>query len=165
MKKFWIGFLIVGILIGGVMSALEDDEDTVTFELAADAEVVETTEATEAAEAAEHTVLSFLDNFIEYGYTAEQIEAMRAILVNVGITEISELEIGEVSYGMQVVKGVAPKDVRVQFNIENGVLYYVHIYSSNLNGLLDDRADLYYEFDGGYLKKIDWENETVVDYN
>ena len=125
--------------------------------------------------------LAFLDDFTEYGYTEEQIESMREILLNVGINEITDLEIGAVSYGMQVVKGVAfryddigwDKEVHVQFNIENGVLYYVHIYcpsygTSNqptyLSGLEDRRAELYYDTEGGYLKRIDWENKTVVDY-
>lgn len=125
--------------------------------------------------------LAFLNDFTEYGYTEEQIESMREILLNVGINEITDLEIGAVSYGMQVVKGVAfryddigwDKEVHVQFNIENGVLYYVHIYcpsygTSNqptyLSGLEDRRAELYYDTEGGYLKRIDWENKTVVDY-
>lgn len=123
------------------------------------------------------TVLGFLDDFTEYGYTAEQIEDMRTILTNVGVTELTDLEIGNVSYGMQVVKGVAfsswPKEVHIQFNIENGVLYYVHLYCPSymtenhptyLQGLEDRRAELYYDAEGGYLKKIDWENKVVVDY-
>lgn len=125
--------------------------------------------------------LPFLDDFTEYGYTEEEIEAMREILVNVGITEITDLETTPVSYGMQVVKGVAfryddlgfDKEVHVQFNIENGILYFVHIYcpsygTSNqptyLSGLEDRRAELYYDTEGGYLKRIDWENKSVVDY-
>ena len=137
----------------------------------------ETEQIVEAAE------LAFLDDFTEYGYSAEQIAAMRTILVNVGITEISDLEIGNVSYGMQVIKGLAYKDrsfmadandeVQVQFNIENGAIYLVAIYcpsyySENqtpyLSGLEDRRADLYYDYEGGYIKKIDWENKAVVDY-
>lgn len=128
------------------------------------------------------SVLAFLDNFTEYGYSAEQIEDMRTLLTNVGITEITELEIGNIVSGMQVVKGVIYKDpvyqytgkeVQVQFNIENGKIYLVAIYcpsynTSNqptyLSGLTNRRADLYYDVEGGYLKKIDWENKAVVDY-
>lgn len=127
--------------------------------------------------------LSFLDDFTKYGYSAGQIEAMRTVLTNVGITEITELEITPVSYGMQSVEGLAYKDesfgggmkeVQVHFNIENGVIYLVTIYcpsffTSNqtpyLSGLTDRRADLYYDVEGGYLKKIDWEKKAVVDYN
>lgn len=127
--------------------------------------------------------LKFLDDFTRYGYTAEQINNMRTILTNVGITEITELEIGNVVSGMQVIKGVAYKDtsfladandeVQVTFNIENGVIYLVAIYcpsyhSANkptyLSGLTNRRADLYYDVEGGYLKKIDWKNKAVVDY-
>lgn len=123
--------------------------------------------------------LGFLD---ELEYSSERIEDMRTVLTNVGITEITELEIGVVSYGMQTVKGIAfttgeirtPKEVQVRFNIENGVIYLVSIYcpsygTSNqptyLSGLSDRRADLYYDAEGGYLKKIDWATKAVVDYN
>jgi len=131
-----------------------------------DTSVVEQTETV--------AVLPFLD---ELEYSKEEIEEMRTILVNVGITEITDIEIGAVSYGMQSITGLAysdgDKEVQVRFNIENGVLYLVHIYcpsyyTSNqptyLSGLEDRMADLYYDVDGGYLKKIDWENKTVVDY-
>lgn len=126
--------------------------------------------------------LEFLDGFTEYGYSAEQIEEMRTLLVNVGITEITELEIQPVVYGMQNVKGIAFKDtsfgggmkeVRVMFTIENGRIIIVNIYCPSfmhenqtpyLNGLEDRRAYLYYDTEGGYLKKIDWENRVVIDY-
>lgn len=150
-----------------------------------DYEPSETKAETEAKTEAEvvKKPLSFLDDFTEYGYSASQIEAMRTVLTNVGITEITKLEIEPVVYGMQVIQGVAYKDesfgggmkeVQVQFNIENGVIYLVSIYcpsymTSNqtpyLSGLTDRRADLYYDVEGGYLKKIDWENKAVVDYN
>jgi len=126
--------------------------------------------------------LEFLDGFTEYGYSVEQIEEMRTLLVNVGITEITELEIQPVVYGMQNVKGIAFKDtsfgggmkeVRVTFTIENGKIIIVHIYCPSfmhenqtpyLDGLEDRRAYLYYDTEGGYLKKIDWENRVVIDY-
>lgn len=129
--------------------------------------------------------LAFLDDFTEYGYTAEQIGEIRKILVNVGITEITDYEIQDNSVAeIQVVKGLAYKDtsfmadandeVQVTFNVEKGTLYLVAIYcpsyySANrptyLSGLEDRRADLYYDVEGGYLKKIDWENKVVVDYD
>ena len=135
--------------------------------------VVETTVMTEPP-----AVLAFLD---ELGYTSEEVDAMKTILLNVGINEVTELEIGPVSYGMQVIKGLAytdgglstPKEVQIQINIENGVIYLVHIYcpsygTSNqptyLSGLDDRRADLYYDVEGGYVKKIDWEAKTVVEF-
>ena len=153
---------------GSVIEATQESEEP-TYGME-----IETTEPMVVA-------LAFLDDFTEYGYTEAQIESMREILLNVGINEITDLEIGPVSYGMQVVKGVAfryddigwDKEVHVQFNIENGVLYYVHIYcpsygTSNqptyLSGLEDRRAELYYDTKGGYLKRIDWENKEVVDY-
>lgn len=128
--------------------------------------------------------LSFLDDFTQYGYSAKQISAMRTVLTNVGITEITELEITPVSAGMQTVKGLAYKDtsfladandeVQVTFNIENGVIYLITVYCPSyhtankptyLSGLTNRRADLYYDVEGGYLKKIDWEKKAVVDYN
>ena len=126
-----------------------------------------------AAEPEQEAVLTFLDDFTEYGYTEEQIEGMKTVLYNVGVVEITDLEVGGVSYGMQVVKGVAYKgkslrgprnDVEIQVNIENGTIYYIRIYCpwDNLDGLNEKSAELYYDTAGGYLKKIDWENKVVV---
>lgn len=168
------------LVIGAVSS--DDESEVVSSSVVAESQVIEEPTYGVEMETTEPIVaLPFLDDFTEYGYTEEQIESMREILVNVGITEITDLEIGPVSYGMQVVKGIAfryddigwDKEVHVQFNIENGVLYFVHIYcpsygTSNqptyLSGLEDRRAELYYDTEGGYLKRIDWENKTVVDY-
>lgn len=159
--KWWFWVIVVIVFLMVLAVAFGEDENT-----------------TEGKE------LSFLDDFTEYGYTDGQIEAMRTVLANVGITEITELEITPVSYGMQTVKGLAYKDtsfladandeVQVTFNIENGTIYLITIYCPSyhaenkptyLSGLTDRRADLYYDVEGGYLKKIDWENKAVVDYN
>lgn len=131
----------------------------------------------EVEEKADEVVLEFLDDLAEYGYTTEQIEDMRELLVNVGIVEIIDPEIGNLSYGMQDIKGFAYDDgdkaVQVRFTIENGAIFLVNIYCPSydyegqptyLDGLEDRRADLYYDVEGGYLKKIDWENRVVVDY-
>lgn len=182
-RRFLISLVSVFCLllvIGAVSS--DDESEVVSSSVVAESQVIEEPTYGVEMETTEPIVaLPFLDDFTEYGYTEEQIESMREILVNVGITEITDLEIEPVSYGMQVVKGIAfryddigwDKEVHVQFNIENGVLYFVHIYcpsygTSNqptyLSGLEDRRAELYYDTEGGYLKRIDWENKTVVDY-
>lgn len=120
-------------------------------------------------------VLGFLDDL---DYSPEQIAGMREILTNVGITKITDVEVGKVVYGMQSITGLAytdggsstPKEVQVRVNIENGVVYMVSIYCPSygtskqtpyLSGLEDRRADLYYD---GYLKKIDWDSKSVVGY-
>lgn len=176
----WI-LVIVALLFAGCEFAATDP--TNTTENTTESTTATPEETTAPTVESEPNILGFLDGFTEYGYTVEQIEDMRTLLVNVGITEITELEIQPVSYGMQVIQGLAYKDtsfmadandeVQVQFNIENGSIYLVAIYcpsyySENkptyLSGLEDRRADLYYDVDGGYLKKIDWENRTVVDY-
>lgn len=159
-----MAFLFIGC------SELEIEESTTTSEATRE---VETSAPTEP-----DVVLGFLDDL---KYTEEQIEDMRTVLTNVGITEITELDIGAESYGMQVIQGIvfttgeafAPKEVHVQFNIENGVIYLVAIYCPSyghegqptyLSGLKDRRADLYYDIEGGYIKKIDWETKSVIDY-
>ena len=177
MKKVaWI-LVCVALLLVGCSVDTETPTDTKAPPTEATSKtetVVNTTAPTEP----EPEVLKFLDDL---EYSAEQIEDMRTVLTNVGITEITELEIGVVSYGMQTVKGIAfttgelraPKEVQVRFNIENGVIYLVSIYCPSygtknqptyLSGLSDRRADLYYDAEGGYLKKIDWVNKAVVDY-
>lgn len=161
-KKWWF-WLIVAWLSLGLISAIfgEDSPDETQKEDA---------------------VLSFLNDFTEYGYSEEQIKGMKTILVNVGITEITDLEIGNVVSGMQVIKGkiyddpdykYTGKEVHATFCIENGKIYLVSIYCPSYNtadqptylsGLTDRRADLYYDVKGGYLKKIDWKNKEVIDY-
>ena len=181
MKKVALILLCSALLLVGCSMDVDTPTDTKAPPTETTSKAEPTTEAvvnTTAPTEPEPEVLKFLD---ELEYSAEQIEDMRTVLTNVGITEITELEIGVVSYGMQTVKGIAfttgelraPKEVQVRFNIENGVIYLVSIYcpsygTSNqptyLSGLSDRRADLYYDTEGGYLKKIDWANKAVVDY-
>jgi hypothetical protein len=180
-KKVWIKILIAFVCVYALSNIISDNKEFF-FEDQGAVEKLETTKET-APEIVETTkpevTLGFLD---ELEYSTEQIEEMRKLLVNVGITEITDLEIQPVVYGMQVISGILFKDesfggggkeVRVQFNIENGAIFLVGIYcpsyqTSNqptyLSGLEDRRADLYYDIEGGYLKKIDWENKAVVDY-
>lgn len=169
MKKLIIALLVLLMASTACTTAEGNAEETIELESETENETV-----------VDVTVpLAFLDDFAEYGYTDEQIEAMRTVLMNVGINDVKELEIEPVVYGLQVVQGVAfednflGKEVRVTFNIENGVIYLVCIYCPNrytesdtpyLSGLTERRADLYYDVNGGYLKKIDWENKAVVDY-
>ena len=173
-KRFWFWFIVICIIIGGVLSNFEEEEKSDDPDA--------TTQTDENEQKNPEKLLPFLDDFTEYGYSAKQIEDMRTILTNVGITEITDLEVGNVVSGMQVVEGIIYKDpvyqstgkeVQVQFNIENGVIYLVAIYCPSysaanqptyLSGLTNRRADLYYDVEGGYLKKIDWESKAVVDY-
>lgn len=155
-KKWW--FWVIAVMVG--ISFLPSEGDT------------EGVDGTEGAETQpEETVpapLTFLDGFKEYGYTVEQIQEMKTLLLNVGITDITELEIQPVVGGMQVIRGKVynknRKDIDVQVNIENGAIYLVMIQCTNiwtaLENAYDETIDLYYE---EYLKKIDWDNNTVVD--
>ena len=173
-KKWWFWVIVAMVFFGAIGAATEDEDMN-------NSSIVDSTEPSEQ----QKKYLPFLNDFTEYGYSSKQIEDMRTILINVGITEITELEIGNVSYGMQTVKGIAYKDtsfgggmkeVQVRFNIENGILYAVSIYCPSyitenqtpyLSGLTNRRADLYYvthEGKGGYIKKIDWDKKSVVDY-
>lgn len=182
-RKFLVslGMAFCLLIVIGAFYPGEEDEGENGSIIETAQEYNESTYGVEIETTEPMVALAFLDDFTEYGYTKEQIESMREILVNVGITEITDLEIEPVSNGMQSVYGVAfryddigwDKEVHVRFNIENGVLYYVHIYCPSygtssqptyLSGLEDRRAELYYDTEGGYLKRIDWESKSVVDY-
>lgn len=175
MRKMYAGLLIVTLLLTGCAGSHEIEmspEPPVR-----ESKVVETTETVvETTEAAVLVDLSFLDGS---GYTDEQITGMQELLMNVGITEVADPEVGKVNNGLQTIKGVAYKakgerdEVVVRITIQDGVIFYVNIYcpayyneyqSDCLDGLTDRRAELYYDVEGGYLKKIDWENMIVVDY-
>lgn len=168
-KNFWIGFLIVGIIVG-VFGDFEDTPESTKVDGA----------AMESENIKVEVLLPFLDGL---DYSTEQIDDMRTLLLNVGISEISDLDVRPPSYGIQLISGVVfttrksyddPNEVRVHFGIENGTIFLVEIHCPSsygrqrkptyLDGLTDRRADLYYDEDGGYLKKIDWENRAVVDW-
>lgn len=176
-KKSKLGMLLFAILfvvtmVVGTALTGPEEENEVPVE-----EKVEKEKESDVESDGEINGLSFLDDLTEYGYTANQIADMKAILINVGVTEILKPEIGVATYGMQTISGLAYEDrdkaVEIQLTIENGVLFYVHIYCPSyyhenqipyLSGLEDRRAELYYDTKGGYLKKIDWENRIVIDY-
>ena len=124
------------------------------------------------------TVLNVLS---KYNLSMDEISDIKNVLVNVGIIDIWDIEIRDNGYGTQVVKGVIYKDspmkmskeVQVQFNVENGKIYLISIYCPSygsdgqptyLSGLDNRRADLFYDVEGGYLKRIDWEKKAVIDY-
>lgn len=170
MGKRYVGLLIAAVLLTGCTSAEVEPSVREQKVMGVTEVVVETTEAVEPVD------LSFLDGC---GYTEEQIAGMQDLLMNVGITEVTDPEVGKVNNGLQTIKGVAYKakgeldEVIVRITIEDGVIFYVNIYCpayyhedhpACLGGLSDRRAELYYNVEGGYLKKIDWDNMTVVDY-
>lgn len=165
MKKLIIVLLVMFFLLCTCVAIGSADTGTTD-------ETENETETTVETEVAAEQQPMFLDGFAEYGYTEEQIREMRTVLLNVGITDITEPEIEPVVYGMQVIQGKVynenRKDVDVQVNIENGVIYLITVRCSNtwtaLKGLVDERADLYYDVDGGYVRKIDWNSNTVVEY-
>lgn len=174
MKKWFLFFVLCFVLTGCSVEPESPAAEEPPVESPSVDEIEPTVEAVDKADG-----LAFLDDLAQCGYTVEQLAAMREILVNVGVTEITDLDIGVVTYGMQSITGLAYKDkvaldeVQIRLNIDHGELYYVHIYCPSyyhensvtyLSGLEDRRAELYYNTKGGYLKKIDWENRAVVDY-
>lgn len=155
-QRWWFWVIVVFLGIGFFPSEKDAESETKIQ----DAETI--------SEEAVSASLTFFDSFTEYGYTVDQIAEMKTILLNVGITEITELDIQPVVGGIQVIRGKVhnenKKDIDVQVNIENGAIYLVMIQCTNiwtaLENAYDETVDLYYE---EYIKKIDWDNNTVVD--
>ena len=170
----WVIVTVVFFLVGGFLIQKEEREPKPTGEIPQ----TSTEHEIQTLASSKLEMLGLLDDL---GYREDEVAVMKEILVNVGITEVLEPKVSDNGYDIQVIQGLAytdgglatPKEVHVQINIEKGQIYLVCIYcpsygTSNqvpyLKGLIDRRADLYYDVEGGYIKRIDWGNRSVVDY-
>lgn len=170
-KKLIIGGLIAIVVIGIIAA--------VGFWALIKPPVVSTTTTTQKPP---ETDLGFLDILDEYGYTADQIGEMSEILENVGITSVKNLEVEEISADTRIARGVCTKAeaielmsarsseevVYVEFEIYKGIIIRVTVIAevgdAGLDGLNEQGVSLYDNDKGGYLNKVDWENEIIEDY-
>ena len=119
--------------------------------------------------------------FSANGFTEDEISEYEEILTNVGITDYHDIEIIENGI-MHIVKGKIYDSKLLQLNM---TLENRHIIVITLSGIPDDEStayinwrgelkfkkeqtkksiDLYYDVDGGYVAKLDWENMIITPY-
>lgn len=120
--------------------------------------------------------------FTEKGFTNEEISSYDEILTNVGITDYHDVDIIE-NGRMHIIRGKIYDSENLQLNItlEDRRIILVELAGIpaekteayiNWRGKLKFKTvgtkksvDLYYDMDGGYVAKLDWENKTIHPYN
>lgn len=120
--------------------------------------------------------------FSANGFTPEEIASYKEILTNVGITDYHDVDVIE-NGRMHIVRGKIYDDERLQLNVtlEDRKIIVVMLAGIpaekseayiNWRGMLKFRTvgttktiDLYYDVDGGYVAKLDWENKAITPYN
>lgn len=120
--------------------------------------------------------------FSEKGFTPEEISSYKEILTNVGITDYHDVDIID-NGRMHLIRGKIYNSKNLQLNItlEDRKIIVVELAGIptdkteayiNWRGKLKFRTvgskrsiDLYYDMDGGYVAKLDWENNTITPYN
>ncbi len=121
------------------------------------------------------------DTFIEHGFTEKEVDGYVEILATVGITDFGELELHDNGI-MNVAKfnevfGKSNLGLHVTF--ENHEIIYICFagfpdyaveHYINWRGKWDykyvpqkGRVDLFSDTEGGYLAKVDWENQQILD--
>lgn len=119
--------------------------------------------------------------FSASGFTSEEIASYKEILTNVGITDYHNVEVFE-NGRMHIVKGKVYDSekcsLRLTLEDRKIIVVCLNIPSEtstpyiNWRGALKfrhepswDNIDLYYDVDGGYVAKLDWENKMITPYN
>lgn len=121
-------------------------------------------------------------SFRDKGFTSEEISSYKEILTNVGITDYHDIDVIE-NGRMHIVRGKIYDSKNLQLNItlEDRKIILVELAGIptdkteayiNWRGKLKFKKvgtkksiDLYYDMDGGYVAKIDWENKIITPYN
>lgn len=117
--------------------------------------------------------------FLESGFTEDEIATYGEMLDEVGIGDFHDVEIIENGI-MHIVRGKIYDSDRLQLNItlENRKIIYIELAGLpateseayiNWRGKLKFKTvdtvksvELYYDTDGGYQAKLDWENKTIT---
>lgn len=120
--------------------------------------------------------------FNESGFTEEEISSYEEILTNVGIIDYHDVEVFE-NGRMHIVRGKIYDSENLQVNVtlEDRKIIYVQLAGIpaekteayiNWRGKIKFETvgtkkgvDLYYDISGGYVAKLDWENNTILPYN
>jgi|GEM_PF-6454626 hypothetical protein len=116
--------------------------------------------------------------FSENGFTDDEIASYDEILTTVGITDYHDVEVIE-NGAMHIVRGKIfdSDDLQVNVTLENRKIILVElagIPATNTEAYINWRGkikfrtvdtkkavDLYYDVDGGYVAKLDWENKMI----
>ena len=120
--------------------------------------------------------------FLANNFTESEIALYEAMFNNVGITNFHDVEISENGI-MHIVRGKIFDSDTLQLNVtlENRKIILIELAGIpaektemylNWRGKISFRTvgskksvDLYYDMDGGYVAKLDWNNKLITPYN
>ena len=120
--------------------------------------------------------------FSEKGFTEDEIASYEEILTNVGITDYHDVNIIE-NGRMHIIIGKIydSKNLQVNITLEERKIILVELTGIptekteayiNWRGKIAFKTvgttksvDLYYDMSGGYVAKVDWENNMILPYN
>lgn len=157
-----------------------DTESSYEYEVVSEAET-ETSHIEEVSEVVNDSVNDWKTTFSSKGFTDDEISRYDEILTNVGITDYHDVEIIENGF-MHIVRGKIYDSNVLQLNmtLENREIIVITLagipdYESeayiNWRGKLKFKQqkttrsiDLFYDMDGGYVAKFDWENMMITPY-
>lgn len=119
--------------------------------------------------------------FLANGFTENEISKYNEILNNVGVTDYHDVEVIENGI-MHIIRGkIFDSDVlQLNITLEKREIIYIELAGIpaektetyiNWRGKIKFKTvgtkksvDLYYDTEGGYIAKLDWENKTVVPF-
>lgn len=119
--------------------------------------------------------------FSDNGFTPDEILSYKEILTNVGITDFHNVDVIENGI-MHIIRGkIFDSDVlQLNMTLENREIIFIELAGIpaekteayiNWRGKIKFKTvgtkksvDLYYDIEGGYIAKLDWENKTVISF-
>lgn len=117
--------------------------------------------------------------FTKHGFTETEISSYEEMLLTVGITEFHDVDIVENGV-MHIVRGKIFDSSNLQLNVtmENRKIFLIELAGIpaekteayiNWRGKIKFKTvdttksvDLYYDMDGGYIAKLDWDSNTIL---
>lgn len=181
MKKTFLKIFLILIIGSVIYAALTDDgtssesDNTVTEEAIDNTEV----ESTPFVEESVKNNGDWKTVFAENGFTEDEISAYGEMLSTVGITDYHDVEIAENGI-MHIVRGKIydSKELQLNVTLENRNIILIElagIPTDKAKAYIDkrgnlkfktvqgkDSTDLYYDVEGGYIAKLDWDNMTIT---
>ena len=189
MKKKVLKFILIWFVVGVIYTALTDDGsstekedsvgDDIVVEYVNDTTDIKNVESNPLVEDVVEDNGDWKTVFTENGFTEGEISTYEEMLTTVGIHDYHDVEITENGV-MHIVRGKIYDSKVLQLNI---ILENRNIILIELAGIPTDETkayitkrgkvkfktvrgkdsvDLYYDVEGGYLAKLDWENMTIT---
>ncbi len=114
-------------------------------------------------EAPEEPVVTWQETFIEHGFTETEVEKYNSMFIELGVTEFGDITFRDngIMKVAQCEEVFGSDKYHLHITFENREIIYVRLIWTKYG--YKDGADLFYDTDGGYLAKVIWEENKIVD--